>query len=117
MKKSGGGIGMGITKSGKSDQKVEPRSRAINPASVSTMGISTPFPKPKLEMGKGYEGGKVGPTGIANAKQGHAGAGPGGGGRVIYRSGSQSPTPPAREIPATKDTLSEYGRDIPGRRR
>jgi hypothetical protein len=113
--KSGGGL-----KSNKLVQstkwKQEPKAKAVNPASASTLGMAVQFPKPKLETGPGYQTKPQGSTGIANARQGHSGAGPGGGNRTIYGSGSQSPTPQAREMPKGRDTLSEYGKDIPGRR-
>jgi hypothetical protein len=92
--------------------KVEPKARAMNVAAVAQEGLAVQFRKPNLETGAGYSGGKVGATGIAGARHGPPGVGPGGGGRTIYKSGSQSPTPPAREMPAGR----EYGKDIPGRR-
>jgi hypothetical protein len=98
------------------EPKVEPKPTAINPAGVSQRDVSTAFRKERVEMGPGYTQKPMGSTGIANARQGHAGVGPGGGGRTIYKSGSQSPTPPADGMPAGRDTLSEFGRDIPGRR-
>jgi hypothetical protein len=106
---SGGGITSNKYKTSKSGQKVEPKSRAINPASVSTLGLAVQFKKPNLEMGPGYTTKPQPATGIANATKGPAGAGPGGYGRTIYGSGSQSPTPPAREMPQGRDTLAEYG--------
>ena len=97
--------------------KEEPKARAANVAGVAQMGRSVAFKKDELYAGRGYEPSKMGSTGIANARQGPAGAGPGGMGRTIYKSGSQSPTPPAREMPPGRDILSEYGRDVPGRGR
>jgi hypothetical protein len=114
---AGGGINSNKTVQSKSGGKVEPVAKAANPAGVAQMGLSHQFkPEPMLQ-GKGYEPKAMGSTGIANARQGHAGPGPGGGGRMIYKSGSQSPTPPAHGMPAGRDTLSEFGPDIPGRRR
>jgi hypothetical protein len=111
---AGGGINSNKVVQSKSGQKVEPVTHKVNPAGVAQMGLSHQFkPEPMLQ-GKGYEPKAMGSTGIANARQGHAGPGPGGGNRTIYKSGSQSPTPPAREMPAGRDTLSEYG---PERRR
>src|SRR5262249_34143151 len=74
--------------------KTEPKSKAIDPASVATIGVSKQFKKPPLEMGQGYQTGPQQSTGIANARRGPAGAGPGGFGRTIYASGSQSLPPP-----------------------
>jgi len=111
--RSGGGINSKQTVQSRSGYKVEPKARAANVAGVAQMGLSHAFkPEPMLQ-GKGYEPKSMGDTGIANAHKGPAGAGPGGMGRTIYRSGSQSPTPPAREMPRGRDTLAEFGRDSP----
>ena len=112
--KSGGGIQGNKVVQSKASQKVEPVAHKASPAGAAQLGMSVQFEKEKLRSGSGYEPKAMGSTGIANARQGHAGPGPGGGGRTIYKSGSQSPTPPAREMPAGRDTLSEYG---PERRR
>ena len=109
--KSGGGISSNKVVRSKSGGKVEPRSTAIDPAGISQRDVSTAFRKDAVEVGPGYSRGKMPATGIANARQGPAGAGPGGGGRTIYKSGSQSPTPPAREMPGGRNTLAEYGPD------
>jgi hypothetical protein len=93
--------------------KVEPKAKAINPASAGQLGASTQFVKPPLVQGPGYNPKPMGSTGIANAQQGHSGVGPGGGGRTIYKSGSQSPTPEARDMPEGRNTLGEFG---PGKR-
>ena len=93
--------------------KVEPVSRKASPAGAAQLGAAVQFRKEPLEAGKGYNPAPVPPNGIANAQQGHEGPGPGGGGRTIYKSGSQSPTPEAREMPKGRDTLSEFG---PGRK-
>jgi hypothetical protein len=97
-KLTGGGYGSAKHKDMKAGAKVEPKARAINPTSVSTLGISTAFKKPDLEVGSGYTTKPQPPTGIANSVKGPAGAGPGGMGRTIYKSGSQSPTPAPREM-------------------
>ena len=114
MKLTGGGIQGRNVKQSRSAQKVEPVAHKASPAGAAQLGMSVQFEKEKLQSGKGYEPKAQPSTGIANARQGHSGPGPGGGGRTIYKSGSQSPTPPARELPAGRDTLSEYG---PERRR
>jgi hypothetical protein len=116
VKLTGGGISGNKTVQARAGGKVEPKAKAINPASVAQQGMATQFRKEPLVQGKGYNPAPVGPTGIANARQGHDGPGPGGGGRTIYKSGSQSPTPEARPLPEGKNTLAEYGRDIPGRK-
>jgi hypothetical protein len=107
--KSGGGINSNKTVQSRSGVKVEPKAQAANVAGVAQQGMATAFKKEPLIQGKGYEPQGMGPTGIANATKGPAGAGPGGMGRTIYRSGSQSPTPPAHEMPAGRNTLAEYG--------
>ena len=114
---SGGGINSNRTVQSRSGYKTEPRSTAIDPAGVSQRDVSTAFRKTPVEVGPGYSPGKMPATGIANARKGPPGAGPGGGGRTIYASGSQSPTPSARQMPAGRDILSEYGRASPGRTR
>jgi hypothetical protein len=112
---SGGGITSNKYVTSKAGAKVEPVSRKANPAGAAQQGMATQFEKEKLIQGKGYTPGQMGPTGIANARQGHSGAGPGGGNRTIYGSGSQSPTPQAKDMPKGRDTLSEYGPEVPGR--
>jgi len=114
---SGGGLNSNKVVQSRSGYKVGPRSTAIDPAGISQRDVSTAFRKTPVEVGPGYSTKAMPATGIANARQGPQGAGPGGGGRTIYASGSQSPTPPARQMPAGRDILSEYGRDIPGRTR
>ena len=117
VKLTGGGINSNKTVQSKSGGKVEPKARTVNVGAVAQQGVSATFPKREMFNGPGYTPQKVGSTGIENATRGPAGAGPGGYGRTIYAKGSQSPTPPAREMPAGRDILSEYGRDIPGRGR
>jgi hypothetical protein len=113
--KSGGGIKSRVVSHSRHG-KQEPIAKAANVAGVAQQGLSTAFRKEPLIQGPAYTPAKVGAIGIANARQGHSGPGPGGGNRTIYGSGSQSPTPQAREMPKGRDTLSEYGKDIPGRR-
>ena len=108
---SGGGANSRVVKNSQSGQKVEPRSTAINPAGVSQRDVSTAFRKEPVEIGPGYSTKAMPATGIAGARQGPTGVGPGGGGRMIYPSGSQSPTPVAREMPAGRNTLAEFGPD------
>jgi len=104
---SGGGINSNKTVQSRSGAKVEPRSTAIDPAGVSQRDVSTAFRRTPVEVGPGYSTKPQGDTGIANARKGPPGAGPGGGGRTIYASGSQSPTPPAREMPPGRDVFNE----------
>src|SRR5262245_43168985 len=109
--RSGGGINSNKTVQSKSGQKVEPRSTAMSPEAVNQQGASLALARKPLEQGPGYTPAQMPATGIAGASKGPASAGPGGFGRIIYKSGSQSPTPPAREMPAGRNTLSEYGPD------
>jgi hypothetical protein len=111
VKLTGGGISGNKVVRCRSGMKVEPTTHRGNVAGVAQQGMATAFKKEPLTQGKGYDPGKMGNTGIANARKGPAGAGPGGYGRTIYRSGSQSPTPPAHEMPAGRNTLAEYGPD------
>jgi len=92
---SGGGITSNKYKISKSGQKVEPVTHKGNVSGVAQQGEALAFKRSPITQGKGYEPSKMGPTGIANASKGPAGAGPGGMGRTIYKSGSQSPTPVA----------------------
>ena len=96
--KSGGGITSNKYVTSKGGQKVEPVSKAMSPAGVGQQGISTAFAKSPIEQGPGYSPGKMPSTGIAQAKYNPATTGPGSL-RTTYRSGSQSPTPQAREMP------------------
>ena len=113
VKLTGGGINSRQVVQSNASRKVEPTSTKINPAGVAQQGVSTAFRKSPIEQGRGYEPSKMGPTGIANATFNSSREGPGSG-RTIFKSGSQSPTPPAREMPAGRDTLSEYGPEISG---
>jgi hypothetical protein len=125
--KSGGGITSNKYVTSRGGQKVEPKIHRGNVAGVAQQGMATAFRKEPITEGKGYEPKPMGSTGIANARQGHAGPGPGGGGRTIYLSGSQMQHGPvakgetnkAPDVPATStkgavDILSQYG---PERRR
>jgi hypothetical protein len=103
---SGGGYNSRVV-THKSALKSEPVSKAANVAGVAQQGMATAFKKEPLIQGKGYEPARMGPTGIANATKGQAGAGPGGYGRTIYRSGSQGPTPAAREMFPSRDYFDE----------
>jgi hypothetical protein len=47
----------------------------------------------------------------------NVGRGGPGTGRTIYRAGTQAKTPPAVPLPRGRDTLGEFGPDVPGRRR
>jgi hypothetical protein len=110
VKLTGGGIqGSKVRQSTK--WKQEPKPKAVNPASVSTLGLAVQFPKPKLETGPGLTTKPQGSTGIAGARQGHAGVGPGGGSRVIYKAGSQSPTPAPKPVEKGHDILRDFGKD------
>jgi hypothetical protein len=114
-KLTGGGYGSrSVVKSTKSKQ--EPKSKAVSVPAVAQQGMAVQFKKPALEQGPGYTTKPQGSTGIAGARQGHSGVGPGGGSRVIYRSGSQSPTPPAHGMPEGRQILSEYGPEATGKK-
>jgi hypothetical protein len=108
--KSGGGISMGITKSGKASWKTEPKPRAVNVATNAQQGAAVAFKKAPLFSGPGYTGGKMGPTGVGNATVRPDIAGPGSG-RVTYAKGTQGTYGPVVQgpKPAPRDILSEYG--------
>lgn|SRR5262249_12005969 len=104
--KSGGGINSNKTVQSKSGQKVEPRSRAMSPEAVGQQGASLAFARKPLEQGAGYTPGEMGDTGIAKATYNPATSGPGSL-RTTYASGSQSPTPPAREMAPGRNVFNE----------
>jgi hypothetical protein len=108
---SGGGANSRVVKNSQSGQKVEPKSRAVSPEGIGQFGLSHAFKPKEIFNGPGYSTKPQGDTGIANASKGPAGAAPGGFGRTIYKSGSQSPTPVAREMPAGRNTPAEFGPD------
>jgi hypothetical protein len=116
--KSGGGITLNKLVQDRK-YKQEPVTHKASPARSAQQGLAVQFRKEPLQQGPGtgYQPQPMGSTGIAGARQGHAGVGPGGGNRTIYKSGSQSPTPPAHGMRAGRDTLAEFGPDVPGRRR
>ena len=107
VKITGGGYGSAKHVDKKAGQKVEPVTHRGNVAGVGQQGAALAFKREPITQGKGYEPKPMGSTGIANATKGPAGAGPGGYGRTIYGSGSQSPTPAAREMPPSRDYLNE----------
>jgi|SRR5215831_6080610 len=115
--KSGGGYDSRVVKHS-TGYKTEPVPHKASPAGAAQQGLATQFRKEPLQAGRGYSQGPMKPTGIANATYNAATSGPGSG-RAIYRSGSQSPTPPAREMPAGREILGSYGPEIsgPSRRR
>jgi hypothetical protein len=115
--KSGGGITSNKLVQAKG-YKTEPKPHAVNPVSVSTLGVATQFKKPPLVQGKGCSTAPMpatGGPGVYNAaKQGPGSL------RTVYKSGLQShygSNPPnavnrAPDPPATtpgKDILSMYG--------
>lgn len=94
--------------------KTEPKSKAIDPASVSTIGVSTQFKEPNLEMGPGFRGSQMQPTGMKgtyNAKT----SGPGSL-RTTYPSGAQSqygsPAPNAVNRAPDPSATGSRGKDI-----
>ena len=109
VKLTGGGINSAKTVQSRSGYKVEPKPRSVSPDGIGQVGLSHPFKPKPLFNGPGYRTGPQGDTGIANATKGPSGAAPGGMGRTIYRSGSQSPTPTAMGMPVGRNTLAEYG--------
>src|SRR5262245_31062834 len=113
--KSGGGLTSNKLVQSKG-WKEEPKPHAVSPAAVNQMGVSTQFKKEPLVSGPGYKTGPMADTGIAGASRGPAGAGPGGMGRTIYASGSQSKTPAAQAPGKGRDILSAFGPEATGKR-
>src|SRR5262249_3932767 len=103
---TGGGYGSRQHTDKKAGQKVEPVTHRGNVASVAQQGMATAFKKEPLTRGKGYTPGKMGDTGIAKATYNPATSGPGSQ-RTTYASGSQSPTPAAREMSPSRDYFNE----------
>jgi hypothetical protein len=91
--------------------ETEPKSKAIDPASVSTLGVSTQFKKPDLVSGAGYQPKPMPETG-SRGTYNSAAQGPGSL-RTTYRSGSQQATPAPTDMPSGRDTMSEYGPESP----
>ena len=108
VKLTGGGIQSRVVKQS-TNWKREPVSKAMSPEAVAQQGAALAFKRPDLVQGPGYQTGPQQSTGIASAYKGPAGAGPGGMGRTIYPSGSQTKTPVANPPAKGRDILSEYG--------
>jgi hypothetical protein len=81
--------------------KVEPKAHSIDPGAVHQIGTSQFLGREALRDGRGYSP-PQGPTDNVAA----VGVG---GGRTVYKSGSQHGMRPAREMPEGRDILSEYG--------
>ena len=104
---SGGGTNK--TVQSRSGGKVEPISKAGNLAGVGQVGLSHAFKPDPMLQGKGYEPAKMGAVDRPSYK-GPSVAAPGSN-RTIYPSGFQAKTPAAKEMPAGREILSEYGPD------
>ena len=107
----GGGINSNKVVQSRLADKVEPISKAGNVAGVAQQGLATAFRKEPLTQGQGYTPGKMPAAGVRGSYN-SATSGPGSG-RTVYPSGSQGSIPAAREMPAGRDTLAEYGKDSP----
>jgi hypothetical protein len=103
--KSGGGLTSNKLREFK-DPKREPVTHKGNPAGVAQTGLAHQFKPQPMTSGKGYE--PKGPTS-------NMGQGPGAN-RVIYRSGSQSPTPAPKQMEKGTDILSQFGPEATGKR-
>jgi hypothetical protein len=102
IKRSGDGIGMSITKSGRAGVKVEPKANAGFPGGVNQMGAATAFRKePILREGAGYTPKKMGPTGVGNATVRPDTPGPGSG-RTTYAKGTQGTYGPVNPVNRTE---------------
>jgi hypothetical protein len=124
-KLSGGGITM--NKNVRENVRAGPRSaRAVDPAGLSQYGTAQGGKLKQAGSFTGqnsatpvFSGSKANPAPFGNAKALDVGAGGVGTGHTIYKSGYQSlhGAPAAGSSPTRKDILSEFGPDVPGRRR
>jgi hypothetical protein len=116
--KSGGGIGGNKVVQSQSGWKQEPKPKAVSVPAAAQLGMAAQFRKGPLEVGPGYTTKPMAATGIGKATSRPDTPGPGSG-RTTYASGSQGqygPVNPGIGKGAPRDILSEYGKDIPGRR-
>jgi hypothetical protein len=112
--RTGGGYGSAKHVEAKKG-KAEPITHKGNPAGVAQQGMATAFKKEEIRGGPNTGYRPYGP-------KDHTMQGPGAG-REIHRSGGQGlysssgkkMPMPSEPMPAGRDILSEYGRDIPGR--
>src|SRR5262245_50317134 len=77
--------------------KVEPVSHKGNPAGVAQQGMATAFKKEPITEGRGYEPGKMAPTG-SRGTYNAATSGPGSQ-RTTYKAGTQQANPVAHDLP------------------
>ena len=90
-------------------------SKATSPCAASQLGQATSFKKENVEVGRAYNSGVK----LGNEKALDVGKGGVGTGRTIHRCGSQNQYGPVAGTsrPQSRDFLSEFGPDIPGRRK
>jgi hypothetical protein len=116
--RSGGGPTMKPYHTSRSAQKVEPKARAVNVATVAQQGMGVQFKREPLISGQGYTPKPMGATGVGKATTRPDTPGPGSG-RTTYASGAQGkygPVNPGEPKPAPRDILSEYGPEASGKR-
>lgn len=101
MKQSGSGGGAKFQDVG--IKAGPPSTNKMSPAAADMLGQQTAFKKPALQQNTMRQ------VPLGNDLATNVGKGGPGAGRTVYRSGSQAQTPPAREMPAGRDTLSEFG--------
>jgi hypothetical protein len=106
---SGGGILGNKVRSSQSAAKVEPRAKAINPASVAQQGIAAQFRKAPLVAGQGYQPKPEGSAGVANSHYVASPYGVANSGRTIFPAGTQSRTPSVKERPKGREILGDFG--------
>jgi hypothetical protein len=95
-------------------QRTGSPNRGSSPASASQLGQSTSFKKEAVEVRPAYNSGVP----LGNAKALDVGPGGVGTGRTTYKSGSQNQYGPVagKPRPESRDFLSQFGPDIPGRK-
>ena len=106
---------------GGSNKLVQPSTRTgqprkgSSPASASQLGQSTSFKKEAVEVRPAYNSGVK----LGNEKALDVGPGGVGTGRTVHHCGSQNQYGPVagKPRPESRDFLSEFGPDIPGRRK
>jgi hypothetical protein len=95
-------------------QRLGSPSKGSSPGAADQIGQSTAFNKEKVDAGRGYDGAKYGNELATNVGKGGPGTG-----RTLYgQCGTQGTHGEVvgKPRPESRDVLSQYGPDIPGRK-